>query len=141
VISLKARFLYFHSTGEKSQIGHDWKNSDLLNKVKEKRNRSKIQSFEHLTTKETKVHYFSEIIKEFTTKYEIRSIYTYVIQSYKTTTDDGTCDPFTGFTSCGTTLSKIQVITVGTVCENNKNMVWKHVKNATSRNILLHSLI
>ena len=50
----------------------------------------------------TKRRYFSEIIKEFTTKYEIRSIYTYVIQSYK-----------------------IQVITVGTIREDNTNMIYK----------------
>jgi hypothetical protein len=69
------RFLYFHSTGEVSIPGKKC-DFNLIDEVMQKTEQERFQSFEKLTCKK----YFSEIIREFTTKYEIRNIFTYIIQ-------------------------------------------------------------
>jgi hypothetical protein len=90
------RFLYFHSTGEVSIPGKKWDFLEI-HKIMQRTEQERFQSFEKLTSR----RYFSAIIREFTTKYEIRNIFTYLIQS-----------------------CKIQVITVGTIHKDNNNTRW-----------------
>ncbi len=90
------RFLYFYSTGDQSIPGKKW--NDDISKVREVTRQEIIPQMEKVRAS----RYFTEIIREFTTKYEIRNIFTYIIQA-----------------------CKIQVITIGKVKKDNTNKIWK----------------
>ena len=90
------RFLYLYSTGTESIVGNKW---DPSEKVIEIDGGAGLVNFDHVNAK---TRYFSEIIREFTTKYHILNIFTYIISS-----------------------CKIQIIIIGKTKNNNTNKIWK----------------